>query len=256
MRKMGSIGRPAINVEVRVVDPDGNDVARGEVGEIVYRGPTVMRGYLDEPAATAEAFAGGWFHSGDLVCEDDEGFLYVVDRLKDMIISGGENVYPAEVERVLAGSPGGGGGGGGGRRPSALGRDPAGGRGAGTRGGGGRGRADRALPHAPGRLQEAVRGDLPRLAAAQRGAARCSSATCASATATTSRPDDGPYLRCSASSGLGLPLASLRPCVLDQLDLSRPDHTGPWNQPPRPRASRRGRDRRAWPRRAPRRRCR
>ena len=105
VRKMGSIGRPAINVEVRVVDPDGNDVPRGEVGEIVYRGPTVMRGYFEKEEATAEAFAGGWFHSGDLVYEDEEGFLYVVDRLKDMLISGGENVYPAEVERVLMDHP-------------------------------------------------------------------------------------------------------------------------------------------------------
>jgi fatty-acyl-CoA synthase len=105
VRKMGSVGHPAVNVEVRVVDPDGNDVARGEVGEIVYRGPTVMRGYFGKEEATAEAFAGGWFHSGDLVYEDEEGFLYVVDRLKDMLISGGENVYPAEVERVLLDHP-------------------------------------------------------------------------------------------------------------------------------------------------------
>jgi acyl-CoA synthetase (AMP-forming)/AMP-acid ligase II len=105
VRKMGSIGRPAINVEARVVDPEGNDVAPGEVGEIVYRGPTVMRGYFGKEEASAEAFAGGWFHSGDLVREDDEGFLYVVDRLKDMLISGGENVYPAEVEAVLAAHP-------------------------------------------------------------------------------------------------------------------------------------------------------
>jgi acyl-CoA synthetase (AMP-forming)/AMP-acid ligase II len=101
IRKMGSIGRPAANVEVRIVDEAGADVPRGEIGEIVYRGPTVMRGYYGKPEATAEAFAGGWFHSGDLVREDADGFLYVVDRLKDMLISGGENVYPAEVERTL-----------------------------------------------------------------------------------------------------------------------------------------------------------
>jgi acyl-CoA synthetase (AMP-forming)/AMP-acid ligase II len=105
VRKMGSIGKPAINVEVRVVDDDGNDVARGEVGEIVYRGPTVMQGYYGDAAATEEAFAGGWFHSGDLVYADDDGFLFVVDRKKDMIISGGENIYPAEVERVLEEHP-------------------------------------------------------------------------------------------------------------------------------------------------------
>jgi acyl-CoA synthetase (AMP-forming)/AMP-acid ligase II len=106
VRKMGSIGRPAINVEVRIVDDDGNDVARGEVGEIVYRGPTVMRGYFGKPEETAAAFAGGWFHSGDLVREDEDGYMYVVDRLKDMLISGGENVYPAEVERTLIEHPG------------------------------------------------------------------------------------------------------------------------------------------------------
>lgn len=101
IRKMGSVGRPAINVEARIVDEEGEDVAPGEVGEIVYRGPTVMRGYYGKEEATADAFAGGWFHSGDLVREDEDGFLYVVDRLKDMLISGGENVYPAEVERTL-----------------------------------------------------------------------------------------------------------------------------------------------------------
>jgi fatty-acyl-CoA synthase len=101
IRKMGSVGRPALGVEVRIVDEDGAEVPRGEVGEIVYRGPTVMRGYHGKPEATAEAFEGGWFHSGDLVREDREGFIYVVDRLKDMLISGGENVYPAEVEAAL-----------------------------------------------------------------------------------------------------------------------------------------------------------
>ncbi len=105
IRKMGSVGRPALGVEVRIVDEAGDDVPRGEVGEIVYRGPTVMQGYRGKPEATAEAFAGGWFHSGDLVREDAEGFIYVVDRLKDMLISGGENVYPAEVERTLVEHP-------------------------------------------------------------------------------------------------------------------------------------------------------
>ena len=105
VRKMGSVGLPAVNVEVRIVDPDGNDVTVGEVGEIVYRGPTVMKGYFKKEAATAEAFRGGWFHSGDLVRQDDEGFIYVVDRVKDMIISGGENIYPAEVERAVERHP-------------------------------------------------------------------------------------------------------------------------------------------------------
>ncbi len=105
IRKMGSVGLPAINVEVRIVDKDGSDTAVGEVGEIVYRGPTVMKGYFNKPEATADAFSGGWFHSGDLVRQDDEGFIYVVDRVKDMIISGGENIYPAEVERAVERHP-------------------------------------------------------------------------------------------------------------------------------------------------------
>jgi acyl-CoA synthetase (AMP-forming)/AMP-acid ligase II len=82
-----------------------NDVRQGDVGEIVYRGPNLMSGYWNRPEATAEAFEGGWFHSGDLVREDPDGFLYVVDRKKDMIISGGENIYCAEVENVLAAHP-------------------------------------------------------------------------------------------------------------------------------------------------------
>ncbi|MBN9793457.1 long-chain fatty acid--CoA ligase [Pseudonocardia sp. TMWB2A] len=106
VRKIGSVGTPMVGVEVRVVDAEMNDVPRGEVGEIVYRGPTVMREYWGRPEATAEAFRGGWFHSGDLVREDPDGFYYVVDRAKDMIISGGENVYSAEVEEVLAAHPG------------------------------------------------------------------------------------------------------------------------------------------------------
>lgn len=101
LRKTTSVGKPTINVEVRVVDEEMNDVPVGEVGEIVYRGPTVMKEYYKNPEATAEAFKGGWFHSGDLVRMDDEGFIYVVDRKKDMIISGGENIYPAEIEEVL-----------------------------------------------------------------------------------------------------------------------------------------------------------
>jgi acyl-CoA synthetase (AMP-forming)/AMP-acid ligase II len=100
-RKHGSVGRRIINVEVRIVDDDDKDVPVGEVGEIVYRGPSVMKEYYKNPEATAEAFKGGWFHSGDLVRQDDEGYIYVVDRKKDMIISGGHNIYPAELEEVL-----------------------------------------------------------------------------------------------------------------------------------------------------------
>ncbi len=105
VRKIGSIGTPMLDVEVRVVDELMRDVPQGEVGEIVYRSPMVMTGYWGKPEETALAFEGGWFHSGDLVREDDEGYLYVVDRKKDMIISGGENVYCAEVEEVLAAHP-------------------------------------------------------------------------------------------------------------------------------------------------------
>ena len=106
IRKIGSVGLPIPGVEARVLDPAGNDVPQGEIGEIVYRGPNMMLGYWNRPEATAEAFAGGWFHSGDLVRQDGEGFIYVVDRLKDMLISGGENIYCAEVEAVVQSHPG------------------------------------------------------------------------------------------------------------------------------------------------------
>jgi fatty-acyl-CoA synthase len=105
IRKLGSVGKVIPTVSARVVDEDMNDVAVGQVGEIVYRAPTLMAGYWNNPEATAEAFAGGWFHSGDLVRQDDEGYVWVVDRKKDMIISGGENIYCAEVENALAAHP-------------------------------------------------------------------------------------------------------------------------------------------------------
>jgi fatty-acyl-CoA synthase len=103
--KRGSVGKVIPTVAARVVDENMNDVPIGEVGEIVYRAPTLMSGYWNNPQATAEAFAGGWFHSGDLVRMDEEGYVWVVDRKKDMIISGGENIYCAEVENVLADHP-------------------------------------------------------------------------------------------------------------------------------------------------------
>ena len=106
IRKRGSVGKVVPTVAARVVDKNMNDVPIGEVGEIVYRAPTLMSGYWNNPEATAEAFAGGWFHSGDLVRMDQDGYVWVVDRKKDMIISGGENIYCAEVENVLAGHPG------------------------------------------------------------------------------------------------------------------------------------------------------
>jgi acyl-CoA synthetase (AMP-forming)/AMP-acid ligase II len=104
-RKMGSVGKPMFGVELRLVDEQMCDVADGQVGEIVYRGPNVMPGYHGQPDATEECFAGDWFHSGDLARRDDEGYLWLVDRKKDLIVSGGENVYPAEVERVLLEHP-------------------------------------------------------------------------------------------------------------------------------------------------------
>ncbi|MEO8814402.1 MAG: fatty-acid--CoA ligase FadD5 [Mycobacterium sp.] len=105
IRKRGSVGKVIPTVAARVVDENMFDVPIGDVGEIVYRAPTLMSGYWNNPQATAEAFAGGWFHSGDLVRMDSEGYVWVVDRKKDMIISGGENIYCAEVENVLADHP-------------------------------------------------------------------------------------------------------------------------------------------------------
>ncbi len=105
IRKLGSVGKVIPTVSARIVDEDMNDVPVGDVGEIVYRAPTLMAGYWNNPEATAAAFAGGWFHSGDLVRQDSEGYVWVVDRKKDMIISGGENIYCAEVENALAAHP-------------------------------------------------------------------------------------------------------------------------------------------------------
>jgi long-chain acyl-CoA synthetase len=100
-RKAGSIGTPIEGVEMRVVDESDNPVAQGEVGEVVIRGHNIMKGYWQRPDATAEAMRGGWFHSGDMARTDEEGYFYIVDRKKDMIIRGGYNVYPREVEEVL-----------------------------------------------------------------------------------------------------------------------------------------------------------
>jgi fatty-acyl-CoA synthase len=101
-RKIGSAGLPAMHCEIRLTAPDGSDVARGEVGEIRVRGPNLMRCYFGKPEATDSALQDGWYHTGDLARQDDEGYFWVVGRSKDMIISGGENIYPAEVESVLA----------------------------------------------------------------------------------------------------------------------------------------------------------
>jgi long-chain acyl-CoA synthetase len=99
--KLRSAGQPAYNVEVTVVDLDDNEVPRGVIGEIVVRGPIVMKGYWNKPEATAQALRGGAMHTGDAGSMDEDGFVYIVDRLKDMIITGGENVYSAEVENAI-----------------------------------------------------------------------------------------------------------------------------------------------------------
>ena len=103
--RLRSAGRPAAGVELRVIREDGSPAAIGEVGEIVCRGPIVMQGYWNKPDLTAAALHGGWLHSGDAGFLDEGGFLFIVDRVKDMIVSGGENVYSAEVENALAKHP-------------------------------------------------------------------------------------------------------------------------------------------------------
>ena len=100
MSKLGSVGRPCLYVELDIWDTHGKSLPVGERGEIVMRGPKVFKGYWRNPEATAAAFAGGWFHTGDIGVRDDDGYLYIVDRLKDMIVSGGENIASSEVERV------------------------------------------------------------------------------------------------------------------------------------------------------------
>ena len=106
VRKLGSAGRPALNVETRVVDDNDEPVAVGEVGEVVHRSPHLISEYYNDPEKTAEAFRNGWFHSGDLGRFDEEGYLYIVDRKKDMIKTGGENVASREVEESIFRQPG------------------------------------------------------------------------------------------------------------------------------------------------------
>ena len=103
--RLRSVGRPVGEVEVMIADEAGAALPPGEVGEILIRGPNVMLGYWDAPAASQAALRGGWLHSGDLGSLDEEGYLYLADRLKDMIISGGENVYSVEVEAALLTHP-------------------------------------------------------------------------------------------------------------------------------------------------------
>jgi len=100
-RKPGSIGTPIDGVEMKVVDEDGHEAPQGEVGEIVIKGHNVMKGYWNRPEATEETIRDGWFHSGDMAEVDEDGYFFIVDRKKDMIIRGGYNVYPREIEEVL-----------------------------------------------------------------------------------------------------------------------------------------------------------
>ncbi|HHJ06937.1 MAG TPA: long-chain fatty acid--CoA ligase, partial [Anaerolineae bacterium] len=104
-RKPGSIGLPIWGVEMKVVDADDNELPSGEAGEIVIRGHNVMNGYYNRPEVNKEVMRGGWFHTGDVGQTDDDGYFYIVDRIKDMIIRGGFNVYPREIEEVLLTHP-------------------------------------------------------------------------------------------------------------------------------------------------------
>jgi len=101
LRKAGSVGKPIFHSQMRLVDTDGNDVPQGETGELVISGPTVCVGYWRNPEATAEALVDGWFHTGDMARQDEEDYFYIAGRYKDMLISGGENIYAAEVEAVF-----------------------------------------------------------------------------------------------------------------------------------------------------------
>jgi long-chain acyl-CoA synthetase len=105
LRKPGTVGLPLPGQEVRVVGEDDEPLPSGQVGEVTVRGPNVMRGYLGKPEETEKALRGGWLHSGDLGRFDEDGYLVLVDRLKDMIIRGGENIYPKEIEDAVCSHP-------------------------------------------------------------------------------------------------------------------------------------------------------
>jgi fatty-acyl-CoA synthase len=105
IRKAGSVGKEVLHVVLRIVDEQDRDVAPGEAGEIIVKGPNVFAGYWKKPAETEEAMRGGWFHTGDMGQRDEEGFITIVGRKVEMIISSGENIYPAEVERVIQALP-------------------------------------------------------------------------------------------------------------------------------------------------------
>ncbi len=104
-KKIGSVGLPVFHGEVKIVNKEGKEVSVGEVGEIIVKGPTLMSGYWNRPDLTAEVIRDGWLHTGDLAKKDEEGYIYIVDRERDLYISGGENVYPAEIEKVFFNHP-------------------------------------------------------------------------------------------------------------------------------------------------------
>ena len=103
--KLGTAGRPVLHMDLAIMDGDGNELPRGQVGEICVRGPSVMSGYWQRPEANEASFRNGWFRSGDAAYQDSDGYVFIVDRLREMFISGGENVYPAEIEKVLSTMP-------------------------------------------------------------------------------------------------------------------------------------------------------
>ncbi len=105
VHKVGAIGIPGYGWEIKIVDPDGNEVAKGDVGELCLKGPGVMTCYYHDEEATAAALKDGWLYSGDMAMQDDEGFIYLVDRKKDVIITGGENLYPVQIENFLSAHP-------------------------------------------------------------------------------------------------------------------------------------------------------
>lgn len=104
-KRLASVGKPALGVQLTIQDEDGNQLPRGEIGEVCIRGGNLMREYWNKPEATEEVFRGGWYHTGDAGYKDEDGFVFLVDRVKDMIVTGGENVYSAEVESAISTHP-------------------------------------------------------------------------------------------------------------------------------------------------------